>query len=63
MFSFHHVTVEKVNSVGLIIMSLSNSNSLGVYNINSTVIHFIKSSSFHIPEVLAHIINSCIDSG
>lgn len=57
MFSFHHVTVEKIHSI---IMYHSSSNSLDVYNVNSIV---IKSSSFHISEVLAHIISFCIDSG
>lgn len=57
MFSFHHVTFEKIHSI---IMSLSNGNSLDVYNVNSII---IKSSSFHISEVRAHIINFCIDIG
>lgn len=57
MFSFYHVTVEKVHSV---IMSLSDGNSRDVYKVNS---YIIKSSSFHISEVFALIINFCINSG
>lgn len=57
MFSFHRVPVEKVHSV---IMSLRDSKSRDVYNVNS---YIIQSSSFHISEVLVHIFHFCINSG
>ncbi|XP_049952417.1 uncharacterized protein LOC126467413 [Schistocerca serialis cubense] len=55
VFYFEHICVEDVHSV---ILSLSKSDLLDIYNISSKI---LKLSSHNIAEVLCHIINYCFN--